>query len=68
MVEKHAKIVEEIISVKIGRGLRIRLIKGKGEAQGKNDTKSKKSEKKLNTDDKKTLNRIVELFDGEILR
>ena len=56
MVEKHAKIVEEIISVKIGRGLRIRLIKGKGEAQGKNDTKGKKSEKKLNTDDKKTLN------------
>jgi len=48
--------------------LRIRLIKGKGEAQDKNDTKGKKSEKKLNTDDKKTLNRIVELFDGEILR
>ena len=68
MVEKHAKIVEEIISVKIGRGLRIRLIQGKGDAQGTNDTKGEKSEKKLNTDDKKTLNRIVELFDGEILR
>ena len=67
MVEKHAKIVEEIISVKIGRGLRIRLIQGKGDAQGTNDTKGE-SEKKLNTDDKKTLNRIVELFDGEILR
>ena len=68
MVEKHAKIVEEIISVKIGRGLRIRLIQGKGDAKDKNDTKGEKSEKKLKTDNKKTLNRIVELFDGEILR
>ena len=48
--------------------MRIRLIQGKGDAKGKNDTKGEKSEKKLKTDNKKTLNRIVELFDGEILR
>ena len=68
MVEKQATIVEELISIKMGQSLRIKLINGNSELPGKSDKKDKKPKTGANPDDEKIFNRIVELFDGEILR
>ena len=68
MVEKHATVVEEVISNKLGQALRIRLIEGKSKTPINSARKDEKPSAEVNLDDEKTLDRIVELFDGEILR
>ena len=68
MVEKHATVVEEVISNKLGQALRIRLIEGKSKTPINSARKDEKPSVVVNLDDEKTLDRIVELFDGEILR
>ena len=68
MVEKHATVVEEVISKKLGQALRIRLIEGKSKTPINSARKDEKPSAEVNLDDEKTLDRIVELFDGEILR
>ena len=68
MVEKQATIVEELISIKMGQSLRIKLINGNSGLPGKSDKKDKKPKTGANPNDEKIFNRIVELFDGEILR
>ena len=68
MVEKHATVVEDVISNKLGQALRIRLIEGKSKIPINSARKDEKPSVVVNLDDEKTLDRIVELFDGEILR
>jgi len=68
MVEKHATVVEKVISNKLGQALRIRLIEGKSKTPINSARKDEKPSAVVNLDDEKTLDRIVELFDGEILR
>jgi len=68
MVEKHATVVEDVISNKLGQALRIRLIEGKSKTPINSARKDEKPSAEVNLDDEKTLDRIVELFDGEILR
>ena len=68
MVEKHATVVEKVISNKLGQALRIRLIEGKSKTPINSARKDEKPSAEVNLDDEKTLDRIVELFDGEILR
>jgi hypothetical protein len=52
----------------MGQSLRIKLINGNSGLPGKSDKKDKKPKTGANPNDEKIFNRIVELFDGEILR
>ena len=67
MIEKGIATVEEILVEILHQSLKIKFIQDGGEKPSENIADSNHEKPQLHPDDENTLNRIVELFDGEIL-
>ena len=66
-MERGAIAVERIISEKLNVSLKIKFENGEN-SDVKSDADQKKDNTRSNSKDGETLNRIIEVFDGEILR
>tara|TARA_Y100001970_G_C14199655_1_gene840355 strand:+ start:36 stop:1715 length:1680 start_codon:yes stop_codon:yes gene_type:complete len=65
LVERGVQVIEKIIKAETGKDLKLKIEKGEEAAVSQN----KKPEKaEHNPDEKKLFNKVVEVFDGEILR
>ncbi|MEE3188620.1 MAG: hypothetical protein VX244_01750, partial [Candidatus Neomarinimicrobiota bacterium] len=67
MIEKGIAIVEEILAEILHQSLKIKFIQDGGVRPSANIADSNHEKTQPHPDDENTLNRIVELFDGEIL-
>jgi len=67
MIEKGIAIVEEILAETLHQSLKIKFIQDGGVKPAANIADSNHEKTQPHPDDENTLNRIVELFDGEIL-
>ena len=67
MIEKGTAIVEEILAETLHQSLKIKFIQDGGVKPAANIADSNHEKTQPHPDDENTLNRIVELFDGEIL-
>ncbi|MDC0645876.1 DNA polymerase III subunit gamma/tau [bacterium] len=67
MVERGIPTIEKVILDIIGEPLKVLIKNGDGDSQ-KKDIVKKSTEKVSNPNDDKIFNKIVEVFDGEILR
>jgi hypothetical protein len=67
MVERGIPTIEKVILDKIGIPLKVLVKNGDGHSQQKKIVKTR-AEKISSPNDDKIFNKIVEVFDGEILR
>jgi hypothetical protein len=67
MVERGIPTIEKVILDKIGIPLKVLVKNGDGDSQQKKIVKTR-AEKISSPNDDKIFNKIVEVFDGEILR
>jgi hypothetical protein len=67
IIEKGIAIVEEILAEILHQSLKIKFIQDGGVKPSENIADSNHEKPQPHPDDENTLNRIVELFDGEIL-
>jgi len=66
MVERGIPMIEKILADEMGSPIKVNFVNGGGDAQSKSKPNKKKSE--IDPNDNKLFNKIVEVFDGEILR
>jgi hypothetical protein len=66
MVERGIPTIEKILADEMGSPIKVNFVNGGGDAQSKSKPNKKKSE--IDPNDNKLFNKIVEVFDGEILR
>ena len=66
MVERGIPMIEKILADEIGSPIKVNFVNGGGDAQSKSKPNKKKPE--IHPNDNKLFNKIVEVFDGEILR
>ena len=66
LVERGIPTIEKILSDEMGSPIKVNFVNGGGNAQSKSKPNKKKPE--IHPNDNKLFNKIVEVFDGEILR
>ena len=66
MVERGIPTIEKILADEMGSPIKVSFVNGGGAAQSKSKPNKKKPE--IDPNDNKLFNKIVEVFDGEILR
>jgi hypothetical protein len=66
MVERGIPMIEKILADEMGSPIKINFVNSGGDAQSKSKPNKKKPE--IHPNDNKLFNKIVEVFDGEILR
>jgi len=66
MVERGIPTIEKILADKVGSPIKVNFVNGDGDMQTKSKSNKKKPE--IHPNDNKLFNKIVEVFDGEILR
>ena len=66
MVERGIPTIEKILADEMGSSIKVNFVNGGGDAQSKSKSNKKKPE--IDPNDNKLFNKIVEVFDGEILR
>jgi hypothetical protein len=66
MVERGIPMIEKILADEMESPIKVNFVNGGGDAQSKSKPNKKKPE--IHPNDNKLFNKIVEVFDGEILR
>ena len=66
MVERGIPMIEKILADEMGSSIKVNFVNGGGDTQSK--SKSNKKNPEIDPNDNKIFNKIVEVFDGEILR
>ena len=66
MVERGIPMIEKILADEMGSSIKVNFVNGGGDTQSKSKSNKKKPE--IDPNDNKIFNKIVEVFDGEILR
>jgi DNA polymerase-3 subunit gamma/tau len=66
MVERGIPVIEKILADEMGTPIKVNFVNGGGDAQSKSKLNKKKPA--IHPNDNKIFNKIVEVFDGEILR
>jgi hypothetical protein len=66
MVERGIPVIEKILADEMGSSIKVNFVNGGGDAQSKSKLNKKKPA--IHPNDNKIFNKIVEVFDGEILR
>ena len=66
MVERGIPMIEKIFADEMGFSIKINFVNDGGDSQSKSKPIKKKPE--IHPNDNKLFNKIVEVFDGEILR
>jgi DNA polymerase-3 subunit gamma/tau len=66
MVERGIPMIEKILADEMGSPIKVSFVNGGGAAQSKSKPNKKKPE--IDPNDNKLFNKLVEVFDGEILR
>ena len=66
MVERGIPTIEKILADEMGTPIKVNFVNGGGDARSK--SKPNKNKPKIHPNDNKLFNKIVEVFDGEILR
>ena len=67
MMDRGIPAIEKILSDELGKKLKVGF-KHSAEEKDANQTTKNKNQKEPNPKDEKVFNKVVELFDGEILR
>jgi hypothetical protein len=67
MIERGIPIIEKIIAELLNKSIKVQLVNG-NENESSIEKTAIKTETKPNPNEEKVFNKIIEVFDGEILR